>query len=83
MSFLFAITRDLALQLGISPFHILSEHNKSHYLILSKGFAYEAAKLKHIVNILFELYVQTAFLIKKLYVKINKLNYLRFNNFRN
>ena len=70
MSILSSITRDLALHLGISTFQILSENNKSPYLILSKGFAYEAAKLKHIVNILFELYVQTAFLIKKLYVKI-------------
>ena len=77
----FVITRDLALQIGLSPFQILSENNKSPYLILSKGFAYEGAKIRHIVNILFELYLQTAFLIEKLYVKINKLNYLRFNDY--
>ena len=81
MSILFPIKKDLGLQLGISPFQILSENNKSPYLILSKGFAYEAAKLKHFVNIIFELYVQTLFLIEKLYVKINKLNYLRFNDY--
>ena len=81
MSIVFAITRDLDMQLGISPFQILSENNKSPYIILSKCFAYEAAKIKYIVNILFELYVQTVFLINKFYVKINKLNYLKFNNY--
>ena len=81
MSIIHSIIRDLPLQLGISPFQILSENNKSLYLILSKGFAYEATKIKHIVNILFELYLQTAFLIEKLYVKINKFNYLRFNDY--
>ena len=81
MSFLFAITRDLALKIRMSSFQILSENNQRPYLILCKGFVCEAAKKEHNVNIPFELYVQTAFVITNLHVKIKKLNYFIWNDY--
>ena len=81
MSFLLTITRDLALQTRMSPFQILSDNNQRPYLILSKGFVCEAAKKEHYVNIPFELYVQTAFLLTKLLVKIKKLKYFIWNDY--
>ena len=80
MSNLSSITGDLALQNLMSPFQISSENNQRPYLILSKGFVCEAEKREHIVNI-FELYVQTSFLITKLYINIKKLNYFICNDY--
>ena len=81
MSIIYAITGDLALQILMSPIHILSENNQRTYFILSKSFVCEAAKREHNVNILFELYAQTAFFITKLHVKIKKLNLFTLNDY--
>ena len=81
MSNLSSITGDLALQNLMSPFQISSENNQRPYLILSKGFVCEAAKREHNVNIPFQLYLQIAFLITKLHVKIKKLNYFIWNDY--